>query len=65
MRDLGYIDGRDFDMVSRYAEGIQDRLPALAEEIVGLKPDVSCCCQCRSSGTRCDIGDPDRLPGAC
>jgi putative tryptophan/tyrosine transport system substrate-binding protein len=40
MRNLGYIDGRDFDMVSRYAEGIQDRLPALAEEIVGLKPDV-------------------------
>jgi putative tryptophan/tyrosine transport system substrate-binding protein len=40
MRDLGYIDGRDFDMVSRYAEGIQDRLPALAEEIVGLKPNV-------------------------
>jgi putative tryptophan/tyrosine transport system substrate-binding protein len=40
MRDLGYIDGRDFDMVSRYAEGIQDRLPALAEEIVRLKPDV-------------------------
>src|SRR5690349_10098430 len=40
MRDLGYIDGRDFDMVSRYAEGIQDRLPALAEEIVGLKPEV-------------------------
>jgi putative tryptophan/tyrosine transport system substrate-binding protein len=40
MRNLGYIDGRDFDMASRYAEGIQDRLPALAEEIVGLKPDV-------------------------
>jgi putative ABC transport system substrate-binding protein len=40
MRELGYLDGRDFDMVSRYAEGIQDRLPALAEEIVGLKPDV-------------------------
>ena len=27
-------------MVSRYAEGFADRLPALAEEIVGLKPDV-------------------------
>ena len=40
MRDLGYVDGRDFDIVARYAEGIQDRLPALAEEIVGLKPDV-------------------------
>jgi putative tryptophan/tyrosine transport system substrate-binding protein len=40
MRDLGYIDGRDFDMASRYAEGFADRLPALAEEIVRLKPDV-------------------------
>jgi putative tryptophan/tyrosine transport system substrate-binding protein len=40
MRDLGYVDGRDFDLVSRYAEGIQDRLPSLAEEIVGLKPQV-------------------------
>ena len=27
-------------MVSRYAEGIQDRLPIFAKEIVGLKPDV-------------------------
>jgi putative tryptophan/tyrosine transport system substrate-binding protein len=40
MRDLGYIDGQDFDMVSRFAEGFADRLPALAEEIVGLRPDV-------------------------
>ena len=40
MRDLGYVNSRDFDMVSRYAEGIQDRLPALAEEIVSFKPDV-------------------------
>jgi len=40
MRERGYINGQDFDMVSRYAEGIQDRLPALAEEIVTLKPQV-------------------------
>src|SRR6516162_7021154 len=40
MRDLGYVDGRDFDMVARYAEGIQDRLPVLVEEIVGRKPQV-------------------------
>jgi putative tryptophan/tyrosine transport system substrate-binding protein len=40
MRDLGYIDGRDFNLASRYAEGFGDRLPALAQEIVGLKPDV-------------------------
>ena len=40
MRDLGYIDGRDFDFAPRYAEGFGDRLPALAQEIVDLKPDV-------------------------
>jgi putative tryptophan/tyrosine transport system substrate-binding protein len=40
MRGLGYIDGQDFDMASRFAEGFGDRLPALAEEIVGLGPDV-------------------------
>ena len=40
MQELGYSQGRDFDMVSRYAEGIQDRLPIFAKEIVALKPDV-------------------------
>jgi putative ABC transport system substrate-binding protein len=40
MRELGYVEGRNFDMVYRYAEGFQDRLPALAQEIVQLKPDV-------------------------
>ena len=40
MRDLGYTEGQDFDLAPRYAEGFQDRLPALAQEIVDLKPDV-------------------------
>jgi putative ABC transport system substrate-binding protein len=40
MRDLGYTDGQDFDLAPRYAEGFQDRLPALAQEIIDLKPDV-------------------------
>jgi putative ABC transport system substrate-binding protein len=40
MRDLGYVEGRDFDMVYRFSEGFHDRLPALAEEVVRLKPDV-------------------------
>jgi putative ABC transport system substrate-binding protein len=40
MRELGYVDGRDFDLAYRFAEGLQDRLPALAEEVVRLKPDV-------------------------
>jgi putative ABC transport system substrate-binding protein len=40
MRELGYVEGRDFDMAYRFAEGLLDRLPALAEEMVRLKPDV-------------------------
>ncbi len=40
MRDFGYIDRRDFEFVPRYAEGFQDRLTALAQEIVALKPSV-------------------------
>jgi putative ABC transport system substrate-binding protein len=40
MREFGYVDGRDFEFVPRYAEGFQDRLPALAQEIVALKPAV-------------------------
>src|SRR5262249_5748080 len=40
MRELGYVEGRDFELIIRYAEGHQDRLPALADEIIRLKPDV-------------------------
>jgi putative ABC transport system substrate-binding protein len=40
MREFGYVDGRDFDMAYRYAEGELDRLPVFAEEIVRLKPDI-------------------------
>lgn len=40
MRDFGLVDGRDFDLMLRFAEGINDRLPALAKEIVSLKPAV-------------------------
>jgi len=40
MRELGYVDGRDFDIVYRFAEGLHDRLSVLAQEIVRLKPDV-------------------------
>jgi putative ABC transport system substrate-binding protein len=40
MRELGYVEGRDFDMVYRFSDDYQDRLPALAEELVRLKPDV-------------------------
>jgi len=39
MRELGYIEGRDFDIVARVAETTGD-LPKLAKELVQLNPDV-------------------------
>jgi putative ABC transport system substrate-binding protein len=40
MRDLGYFAGRNIDVVYRFAENRLERLPALAEELVQLKPAV-------------------------
>jgi putative ABC transport system substrate-binding protein len=40
MRELGYLEGRDYGIEERYADGDASRLPALAEELVRLKPDV-------------------------
>jgi len=40
MRDLGYIDGENITVEYRYAEGNFEKLPALAAELVRLKPDV-------------------------
>ena len=40
MRELGYLEGRDYGVEGRYADGDESRLPLLAEELVRLKPDV-------------------------
>jgi putative ABC transport system substrate-binding protein len=40
LQDLGYVLGRDLDIQIRFAGGDWDRLPAIVEEIVQLKPDV-------------------------
>jgi putative tryptophan/tyrosine transport system substrate-binding protein len=40
MRELGYVEGRNWIFESRYADGDQARAPLLAEELVHLKPDV-------------------------
>ena len=40
MREFGYVEGRSFEMVYRFADGYQERLPALTDEVVRLKPDV-------------------------
>jgi putative ABC transport system substrate-binding protein len=36
----GLVDGRSIEIVHRYANGVADRLPALAAEIVAQKPDL-------------------------
>src|SRR5262245_18686929 len=40
LRDLGYIEGENLVIDWRYQLGGSDRLPALAAELVRLKPDV-------------------------
>src|SRR5262245_20790471 len=40
LRDLGYVEGQNFDVVYRSSGGNQERLPGLAEELIRLKPDV-------------------------
>jgi putative ABC transport system substrate-binding protein len=40
LRELGYIEGRNIALESRWAEGRFDRLPDLATELVRLKVDI-------------------------
>src|SRR5947207_117098 len=40
LQELGYADGRNIDIAYRYADGIMERMAALAHDIVGLRPDV-------------------------
>jgi putative tryptophan/tyrosine transport system substrate-binding protein len=40
LRDLGYVEGRDFDIIYRFADGHMERLPELADQVVRLKPDI-------------------------
>ncbi len=38
--ELGYVEGQNIAIESRWAEGKYDRLPGLAAELVRLKVDV-------------------------
>jgi putative ABC transport system substrate-binding protein len=40
LRELGYVEGRNITLALRFADGMADRMPALAAELVALKPDV-------------------------
>ena len=40
MRDLGYVEGRDFTLETRFAEGRVDQFPELAAQLVRLPVDL-------------------------
>jgi ABC-type uncharacterized transport system substrate-binding protein len=40
MHDLGYVEGWDFDLAERYADGQLERLPIIADELVRLNPSL-------------------------
>jgi len=40
LHEHGYVDGQNVDIAYRFADGVFERLPALAEEMVRLKPDI-------------------------
>ncbi|HSW25533.1 MAG TPA: ABC transporter substrate-binding protein [Burkholderiaceae bacterium] len=40
LQKLGYVEGRNLEIVARWSEGFGERLPALAAELVALKVDV-------------------------
>src|SRR5262245_5936387 len=40
LRELGYVEGKNIIIEYRYSEGRNERLPALAEELVRLKVDI-------------------------
>src|SRR3954447_13947146 len=40
LRDLGYVEGRNITLEIRYGDGLPERLPQLATELVALKPAV-------------------------
>ncbi len=40
LRDLGYVEGQNLVLESRYADGKYDRLPQLTADLMGLKVDI-------------------------
>jgi putative tryptophan/tyrosine transport system substrate-binding protein len=40
LRELGYVEGRDYLVEERYAQGVVTRLPVLADELVRIRPNV-------------------------
>jgi putative ABC transport system substrate-binding protein len=40
LRDLGYVEGQNIDIVTRYADADSTRLPLLADELIRMRPDL-------------------------
>jgi putative tryptophan/tyrosine transport system substrate-binding protein len=40
MRELGYVEGKNLVVDSRFGEGHIERLPSLMSELIALRPDV-------------------------
>jgi putative tryptophan/tyrosine transport system substrate-binding protein len=40
LQDVGYFEGRNYDIEYRYADGDLTRIPALVDELIRLKPSV-------------------------
>jgi putative ABC transport system substrate-binding protein len=40
LRDAGYVEGQHYRIEARYAEFNVERLPAVAEEVIGLEPAI-------------------------
>src|SRR6266566_4842316 len=40
LRDLGYVEGKNLAIIQRHADGVLDRLPELAAELVAAKVDL-------------------------
>ena len=41
LRDLGYVEGRNMTLVLRYGDGVAERMPSLARELVALNSDLT------------------------
>ena len=56
MRDLGYVEGRDFTLETRFAEGQVERSPELAAELVRFPVELM------SRSALCHPGPPRTRP---
>ena len=62
LRELGYIEGQNIIIETRYADGRQERLPELAAELLLVKMHIiaSATTQAIQAVRRADPADPDR-----